>query len=259
MANFNFGVIKATFTNYLNESENIFAKEMFTNFMKLIKESPLLQAQFQVYKNLEDKHIVNEALAIKYIDENINLVKQHCILSQNLNLKNLELAKICEGLKPKVSDKKKFLYENIQILIDQSLNTTNVDQLHESFSYVLNHIKTNEPKNLVVENAIEYSHVPQDFLIKKAIEKFNDKYNGLNEAEKELFKTIISENVDVKSNYFNNLKISATDKLKSLLGESEVVDKNINEAISKIEKMQFKEETYSTDVLSLKELKESLV
>lgn len=256
MTNFNFGIIKATFTNYLNESENLFAKELFTNFMKLIKEEAVLQAQFQVYKNLEDKHIVNENLAIKYIDENLNVIKKwpHAVLDRH----NAVLAKICEGLKPKVSEKKKTLYENIQTLIDQTLNTTDVDQLHESYSYVLNHIKTNEPKNLVIETANEFTHVPQDFLIKKAIEKFNNKYNGLNEAEKELFLTIISENTDAKNAYFVNLKSSTTHKLKSLLGENEVVDKNINEAISKIEKMKFNEETFSTDVLSLKELKESL-
>src|SRR5258708_7069839 len=150
MANYNFGVIKATFSNYMNESENVFAKEMFTNFMKLIKESKIFKAQFQIYNNLEDKHIVNESLAIKYIYENINLLKQVCA-PIHLEVANKELAKVCEGLTPKVSEKKRVLYENIHTLINQSLNTTNVDQLHDSFTFVLNHITTNKPQNLMNE------------------------------------------------------------------------------------------------------------
>lgn len=258
MANFNFGVIKATFTNYLNESENVFAKEVFNNFMKLIKESTVLKAQFQVYKNLEEKYIPNENLAIKYIDENIEMLKKSCPKPvEALESRNAQLEKVCKGIAPKLSDKKKTLYENIQTLINQSLTTTDVDSLHESFSYVLNHLTTNKPKLFVNENS-DYNSLPKEFLIRKAVEKFNAKYNSLNESEKELLKTIVSESSDVKIAYFSAMKNETVSKLKSILGESETVDKNINEALTKVNEMSFNEDTYSTDVLKLKEFKESL-
>lgn len=261
MANYNFGVVKATFSNYMNESENVFAKEMFTNFMKLIKESKIFKAQFQIYNNLEDKHIVNESLAIKYIDENINLLKKEVCTSRLFELANKELAKVCEGLTPKVSDKKRALYENINTLINQSLNTTNVDQLHDSFTFVLNHITTNKPQSLMNENTeLEYSHVPKDFLIKKAIEKFNSKYESLDESDKMILKSIVSTSSTDRETLFTSLKNETLSTLTSLMENSPQVDvSKVKTSMSKINEMAYNDDTFSNDVISLNELKKSLL
>ncbi len=260
MANYNFGVVKATFSNYMNESENVFAKEMFTNFMKLIKESKIFKAQFQIYNNLEDKHIVNENLAIKYIDENINLLKQVC-KAPNFEYANKELAKVCEGLTPRVSEKKRVLYENIHTLINQSLQTTNVDELHDSFTFVLNYLTTNKSQNLMNENTtLEYSHVPKDFLIKKAIEKFNTRYESLDESDKAILKSIVSTKLADKETLFTSLKNETLSTLTSLMENSPQVDiSKVKTSMTKINEMVYNDDTYSTDIISLNELKKSLL
>lgn len=261
MTKFNFGVIKATFTYYLNESENIFAKDMFKDFMKLIKESALLQTEFKVYKSLEDKYLPNENLAIKYIDENLKLFSENGFTRESLISENAKLFPLVEGLSIRVSNNKESLYNHIHTLIYESLKgktMTDVDKLHESFTYVLEHIKNNKPKLTESEDFSEYNSIPKEFLIKKAIDKFNDKYNSLNEGEKKLFKTIISENRSEKQNFFNNLKVETVDTLTSLLGESSVVDERINESVDRINSMTFNDESYANDILSLYELKESL-
>lgn len=261
MAKNNFGVIKATFTNHMNESENLLAKEMFGKFMQMIKESKVLRAQFEIYKNLENKFIPNENLAIKYIDENISIITanyaQDAILTENEKLQPL-----VAGLDIKVSASKEKLYEHINTLILESCTSKlipNVDQLHESFEYVLNYVQTNKPK-LIESSEVDpaYSAAPNEFLIKKAIEKFNARYSSLNEAEKSIFKSIVSEDVKIKEGVFQNLKDETLDSLKSLLGNSELVDQKINESVSKINTMHFNNGTYLTDVISLNELKSNI-
>lgn len=260
MAIHNFGVIKATFTNYMNESENLHAKDMFGKFMQLIKESKFLKTEFEVYKNLENKYIPNENLAIKYIDECIDLFSSLNISSYN-EARNKSV-RLVEGLDIKVSSKKQELYRHIDTLIFESLTPEpNVDSIHESFSFVLEFIKTNKPK--LVESThhvdVDYSAIPAEFLIKKSIAKFNERYESLNETDKVVFKSIVSENVVDKQKVFTTLKEETTQLLKSLLELSKDMDnEKINESISKISTMSFNSDTYPKDVVSLHDLKTSL-
>ncbi len=260
MTRFNFGVIKATFTHHLNESEDISIKNMFSTFMNMITESKLLQTEFQIYKNLEGKYLPNENLAIKYIDENIDLITSNFSKEDIIN-ENAKLFPLIEGLEIKVSGKKKELYNHIHTIIYESLKgnkLTNVDKLHDSFTFVLEYITNNKPILTESDDFSAYQSVPKDFLVKKAIEKFNDKYSVMNESQRNLFGALISENNDVKSTFFTTIKDDTITSLKSLLGESDVVDSKINESISKIESMKYNEESYAKDIFSLVDLKENL-
>lgn len=250
----NFGVIKATFTNYMNESENLHAKAMFANFMKLLKESKSLQTVHKFYKNLEEKYIPNEGLAIKYIDENVNMIKQATSLKEALT----QLQKVMQGLTPNVSTAKSNLFENITILMEESTSTNvDVDRLHESFTFILEHIKNNKPKVVETIDAT-YSAVPKEFLIKKAIEKFNTRYTTLSESDQSLFKSIISNNVTEKQKMFSLIKEETVGSLKSINVDADIDSEKINESIEKINGMVFNLDTYSKDVLTLNDLKSEI-
>src|SRR5258706_1673609 len=225
MAIHNFGVIKATFTNYMNESENLHAKEMFGKFMQLIKEEKVLKAEFEVYRNLENKYIPNENLAIKYIDECINIFSSFNF--NTYNDCNGKIVKLIEGLDIKVSQKKQELYKHIDTLIFESMTPEpNVDSLHESFVYILEYIKNNKPKlsETTTPLNVDYSSVPKEFLINRSIEKFNERFASLNEVDKVVFKSIISENVGDKQKVFTTLKEETTQLLKSLLDQNKELD-----------------------------------
>lgn len=261
MATNNFGIIKATFTNYMNESENLLAKEMFGKFMNLIKESKFLRTEFEVYKNLENKHIPNEYLAIKYIDENIHLLSSLYTKDHAIN-EHAKLPKLIEGLDVKVSSSRKELYEHIDTLIFESLigdGIADVDKLHESLSFILEYIKNNKPQ-LKEYNELtpEIQAVPKDFLIKKAIQKFNDRYVGLNENDKQIFKSILSSNNEDKENVFILIKEDTITKLESLIGKPDIEEDRINESVTRIEKMSFNIETYSNDIISLNTLNKDI-
>lgn len=262
MATNNFGIIKATFTNYMNESENLLAKEMFGKFMNLIKESKFLRTEFEVYKNLENKHIPNEYLAIKYIDENIQLLSSLYTKEHAIN-EHAKLPKLIEGLEIKVSSSKRELYEHIDTLIFESLTgdgIANVDKMHESLSFVLEYVKNNKPKLREYSESLspEIQAIPKDFLIKKAIQKFNDRYVGLNENDKQIFKSILSSNNEDKENVFTLIKEDTITKLESLIGKPDIEDDRINESIDRIKKMSFNTETYSNDIISLNNLNKDI-
>ena len=89
-----------------------------------------------------------------------------------------------------VDNEKVQLYTAINTLITESLkinDDVNVNDIHESFTFVFNHIKS--PKKALLEN-VDVEIVNED-VIEIAVEKFNEKYTSLNENDKELLRTLI--------------------------------------------------------------------
>jgi len=254
MAKHNFGVIKATFTNYLNESENLHAKEQFADFMKLMKESVSLRTIHKFYTNLEEMYIANENLAIKYIDGNINTIKT---VLPSLNETNNKLQSLVEGLNIRVSPKKFELYSHIETLLEESIKLApDANKIHTSFTFVLEHIKNNKPT--ITESSVGYTQIPKEFLIRKAIEKFNDRFSSLNESDKAIFKSIVSGDVVEKEKVFITLKEETVSTLKSLLKDGDIDSIRVNESVDKINKMKFNTDSYSNDVLTLATLKSDI-
>lgn len=255
MAITNFGVIKATFTNYLNESENVLARERFCKFMNMIKESKSLRLQFEVYKNLESKYISNETLAMKYIDENIALFEKANIGGGLIQLETKKLSTLLEGLEVKVSKAKAELYESINyILSTKGTLNQNVDKKHEAYITILEFVMNNKPR-LVEATTTSYNQIPKEYLVRKAIEKFNERFSTLNESDRAIFKSIVSNDIVEKQKVFVHLKEETVSSLKALIGHSEINAERVSESVSKIENMEFNTETFSNDVLNLHELK----
>src|SRR5689334_13473106 len=76
----NFGFAKTIVSNrlsneFLNEGA-VKSNDLAAKFLSLVKESKVLQQEFKIFENLENKHITNDALATRYIDENIKLFEQ---------------------------------------------------------------------------------------------------------------------------------------------------------------------------------------
>ncbi len=257
MSEYNFGIIKATFTNYLNESEDILAKESFKKFMQLIKESALLSAEFKVFKNLEERYQPNDILASKFIDDNISQFNSTPKpSSEYFNEENSKLKPLIEGLKIRVSNKKKELYEHIHtLLFEHSKGSAFCDtnKIHESHAYVMEYIKNNKP-SILESTEDQYASVPKDFLVKRAIDIFNEKFSNLNEDDKQLFKIIISEDTKTRGKYFSDLRSNILTKLSEYNNADELID----EAVEKVTKMSFNESTYIKDVLTLSDFNENL-
>jgi len=271
MSKYNLGIVKASLLSNLNEQTAL--KE----FVKILKESDTLKIVHSVFDNLEKKHIPNEDLAVKYIDENIKLVKDNCTKEQ-FDLQTSKFLPLMEGVQFADSEHTK-LYEHIHTMLYESLNgskkPTNVNKLYDSFCYVLEHLKTNNKKRVVEEIELPKDVVIDDFIVKRAIHEFNKKYSGvLSEEEISLIKSIVHDNKESKKKSFLTIKESTLHSLKLLQDdlknqdqeklqvheqrESTLFAEKINESITNIEKLEFVEDSFVKDVLDLVNLKKEL-
>lgn len=255
------GLVKSTTSLYLNESK---VTNDLKDFLKLVKSSPILTLEYIVYKNIENKHISDDVLATRYIDENISLLNKYSkreIIAEN---NKLELFNRDYNL----SKDKENLYESISTLIIENTSDNkfkNIDKIHSSFENVLNYIKKNksnkelnESKSIFEEYKDKYLNI--DFIFNNAIKKFNEKYSHLSEGEKKILKVLIKEDKSEKEILFNLLINETLEKVNNLLvteESSDIVNK-LEKVKEKIHEMKFNEESLIDDIVKINNLKESL-
>jgi len=264
MENINIGVVNLVISNKLKDSyfnNNLIgeSKAIAFDFFDVMKKSPLLQLEFKVFNNIENKHIESDLAATRYIDNNIKLFEVYTI--EEIEREHEKLIPLIEAdlfnLLPENYSHKYNLYCAIDNLIKESLidyDKVDVDDIHESFTVVLNHIKT--PKNLITEN-VDIKDEINDDIIEIAINKFNEKYFSLNEGDRNLFLQLI------KSTDNEKLELLETYKTESIALLENVNNTNskdgIAKAIQKINEMSYKKDSVDDDIISLYELKTGLL
>jgi hypothetical protein len=269
MSKYNLGIVKTSLLSNLNETASI------KQFVNLLKESPLLKLEYSIFENIASKHIPNEDLAIKYIDENIKLLKDAGFTRELFEVENKKFLPLVEGVKFSNTDKRE-LFEKIHTLLYESLpgkKTTNVNKLHDAFTVVLEYVKTNVPNVIVetIELPTELAGInANEFIVGKSIEAFNEKYAGmLSEDEVIVLKSVIAESISAKETTFNMIKENTISFLSEFITElkgKEDADINeqrevstyierTNQSIEAINKMKFNESTYLNDVTKLIDFK----
>ena len=179
MKNTNIGIANLVVSNKLRDSyfNNALieeSKKLTTDFFEVVKKSPILQLEFKVFNNLENKTIENELIATRYIDSNIKLFEVYTIKEIDAEREKLnefldngvEITSENALLNPDKIE----LYEAIDNLIRESLNDydkVDVDNIHESFEFVLNHVKTPKTQKLTetVEAKDDAANKKQQFII----------------------------------------------------------------------------------------------
>lgn len=264
MENINIGIVNLILSNKLRESyfssEMILeSKSILNEFINIVKNSPILQLEFKVFDNIENKYIDNELSATRYIDNNIKLFEVYTlkeIKSERNKLKRF----ISENSFNKKSPKVK-LYSAINDLICESLsdyNDIDVDKIHESFTYVLNHIK--QPK---LQTELDKSNIINEEVIEIAINKYNEKYANLDESDKILLKNLVKSNDEQKYKLLETYKTEVIELLENLNNNN--VQEGITKAITKINEMNYNlnSKEFSTkiidDIISLHELKREII
>jgi hypothetical protein len=260
MKNTNIGIVNLMVSNklkdsYFNEKLIDESKKIAFDFFDVVKNSPILQLEFKVFNNMEDKYIENDIAATRYIDNNIKLFEVYTIEEIEKEREKL-LPFISESHKLNNNDERIKLFNAVDNLIEESLKRSdeiNVDSIHESFTYVLNHIKT-QKKQLV--EGVEVKEI-DDNIIEIAVDKFNEKYESLNEDDKNLLQTLIKANDEEKSKLLETYK---NDTLQILEGiNKENTKDNVAKAIKKIKEMTYRKDNVDDNIISLYELKKEIL
>jgi hypothetical protein len=240
--------------SYFNHSLIEESKKLTTDFFDVVKKSPILQLEFKVFSNLENKHIENDLEATRYIDSNIKLFEVYTIAE--IDAEREKLNEFAQSGSIVAELERASLYNAIDNLITESINDydkIDVDVIHESFNFVLNHIKT--PKKVLVES-VDVKPINEDVL-EIAIEKFNERYDTLNESDKNLLKRLIKSTDKEKETLLEEYK---TDSLNLLEGiQKDKAEEKITKAILKIKEMKFNSKTVNDDIISLHEFKKELL
>jgi hypothetical protein len=239
----------AYFSNSLIEE----SKEITNDFFNVVKNSPILQLEFKVFNNIENKHIENDLVATRYIDNNIKLFEVWTLQ---------EVEKEHEKLKPfltediQVDDNKVQLYIAIGNLIKESLSNydiVDVDNIHESFTLVLDHVKNTKQS---LTESIDTDIINED-VIEIAVNKFNTRYESLIDGDKSLLQKLIRYDNKEKANLLEEYRNEDLKLLENI--DREAVNDVTIKAVQKIKELKFNPQTADDDIIGLHELKKDLL
>ena len=258
MKNINIGIVNLVVSKKLKDAyfSNALIKEskQITNdFFTVIKSSPILQLEFKVFNNLETKHIENDLAATRYIDNNIKLFEVYTLDEIKEEHEKLKIF-LTEDVE--IDDNRVKLYIAIDNLIKESLSNNediDVDSIHESFEVVLSHVKATKNDNA---DSTDTKLITED-VVELAVDKFNEKYESLNESDKNLLQILIKSTPEEKKVLLENYKNENLTILEGL-NKSNYKD-SVSKAIQKIKEMVFNSEKVDDDIISLHELKKELL
>ncbi len=237
--------------NKINESQTI-----ASDFLDVVKKSPLLQLEFNVFNNLKNKYIDNDIIATRYIDNNIKLFETYTI--DEIDFERQKISKFINENEIPEDNYDIILYKSIDKLIRESLKSPNdidVDGIHESFVFVLEHLKKPQNKKIeLIDNTTD--NEVNDVVIEIAINKFNEKYSTLSDDEKTLLKTLFESDNNKKQQLLEDYKKETKILLEQI--NSDDLKSNVTLAIEKINNMNFDANTVDDNIISLFELKKKL-
>jgi ribosomal protein S20 len=268
----NFGSIKDIYAKFLINSYLVESKggdkkkkSNYKIFIKNITENSILRTQFIVYKNIENGYFPSEVSAVEYLKENISLFDKFSkkdIIKENQKMGE-KLVVTYKGYEvpgtkvPVYYYKTSKLHEAIDNLIVLEKTVENIDRIHESFEIVKKWMTT--PRETVSET--KKPKVDANKFLNSAVDKYNEKYSNLSEEDKNVIKTLMSNNKDEKETLLKNMVKESIVLINNALkeyGGSMDVKARLLEAKDVVYNLEFNEETYKEDISKIYDLKKSL-
>lgn len=227
---YNFGAIRDSIAR-LSSKELMEGNKSDTleKYISKTQLSPDLKKQQLIYKNIQEcKPFPKERLAERFLNQNLSMFKDskwNDLIFENKQLR-YDLLGAPDVSHVGANNNNDKLFEAINTLIESvtSKGFSDFESEGEAYELVLKYL-TRE----VVEEAVsaEKDDAPMlkgawKFVTKLAINNFNERYEHLNEGEKEVLAVLLSNNKD-KADYFDNIRKESIELIDSLLGESEKV------------------------------------
>jgi hypothetical protein len=224
---YNFGAIRDSIAR-LSSMELIKESKSDTldSFIKRTNASPNLKKQQLIYKNIQEcKPFGKERLAERFINQNLSMFSNSDwqeILRENMSVRKDYLGN--PDISHVQAKKDGKLFEAINTLIESVTNKafSNFEGEAESYDYVVQHLT----REIVEEEASkEVDDAPAlnqawKYITKSAINNFNERYEHLNESEREVLSVLMSGNKN-KNEYLEDIKTESVKIIDRLL-ESEV-------------------------------------
>jgi hypothetical protein len=255
----NFGKIKNVFNNLLIEGivkKDDNSKKLFKKYMKSIKESEILKTQFLVYSNIENKVDTDSFSANVFVSENIKLLEKYS--TSDILKENLKLVGLLKESKDKMVDDYELstLHESLSNLVFTKRTPKNIEKITQEIKNITSYITTNKVKE--VNESVD---LPLSMMTNIMVDKYNEKYDKLDESDREILKVLLDTNFENKKNFYNKLVNECAELINSLLKES---DKESGEKLTQVktklldESQELVEGEYVSKLSKLIELKNNL-
>lgn len=263
---YNFGAIRDSIAR-LSSMELIKENksETLNSFIKKTNSSPNLKKQQLIYKNIQEcKPFSKERLAERFLNQNLSMFNNsnwQDILKENMSIRKEYLGN------PDVSHveakKDGVLFEAINTLIESVTNKSfsNFEGESKAYELVVQHLSREEVLEENMSKEVDDAPSIGDawkYITKSAVNNFNERYEHLNESEKEIISILMSDN---KREYFNDIKNESIKTINSIL-ESDIDKINYDLIIdfkSKVENMNNISESELDDcILECVDLKQTL-
>lgn len=252
----NFGNIKNIFNNLLAEGlmkKDTKSKKLFQKYIKTIRESEILRTQFLIFNNIETRVDVDMISANLFVSENIKLLEKYSksdILKENHKLSNL-LGKSEVIEKYELSD----LHESLNDLIFTERKAKNIDKITTGIIKVSNYILLNKGKEIK-----ESVDLPLHMLTNIMVDKYNEKYNTLEESDKEILRVLLESNLEGKKLFYETIVKDCMVLVDTLINES---DDELKEKLSRVkvkltEDIDLNEDNFIEKISKLVDLKNNL-
>lgn len=252
----NFGKITNAFNEVLVEgitSNDKPKKQLFKEYVKQIKENKALKAQFMIYEDIGNKIETNELKANLFLQEHIGLLNQ--FTKKELSEANTKLVSILSSPDYISNYEKQELHENISTLIFNDRNSKNIDKIIEATVYVIDYMKNNTIRE--VKEAID---LPLSMVTTIMVDKYNTKYETLEEDEKRVIKAIIEGDDEKKLEIYTEVLKGCISSINEKLGtaETDVKEKLLSVKDKLLNDKQTIDEAFEKNISKLMELRESL-
>lgn len=249
-------------TIFLQNAHNLFKIDngrLLKEYVSMIKNDKNLLKEFLVYEYVENT-IVGENLK-ECISESINYlndVNKKTLKVLNDKVANFMIENKIEQLEEIKNEK---LYEDIHALIFSPKSLKTINERIEKLNSIIEQIKEIKGNSNEIKNNFEITE-NSDAFYKFTIDKFNKKYaDKLNENELRIFKTITSPKNDMEmATLFEQEKKECLTLTNEFLNED--IDQSTREKLlnvkEKLLEQKFNKETYTEDILSFVDLKQTL-
>jgi hypothetical protein len=225
---YNFGAIRDSIARL--SSKELMEENKSATLEKYVSKtqlSPDLKKQQLIYKNIQEcKPFPKERLAERFLNQNLSMFKDsnwNNMIFENKQLR-YELLGAPDVSHVVANNNNGKLFEAINTLIESVTNKgfSDFKSEGEAYEFVLEHLTREVAAE---EVSSEKDDAPMlkgawKFVTKLAVNNFNERYEHLNDGEKEVLSVLLSNNKD-KVDYFNSIKKESIELIDSLLEESD--------------------------------------
>tara|TARA_R110000851_G_scaffold330644_1_gene503681 strand:- start:286 stop:1089 length:804 start_codon:yes stop_codon:yes gene_type:complete len=263
----NFGITKNIFKEFLVEkisTKKEYDKTKFKQVIKALKENKILRKQFNVYTNIESLVESDETHIYEYITDNLSLfdgITKKQIQEANKYFNKLVVEFVGDfkvnpdgelvalPAQPKVG-----LYEAIDYLILNKHSDKSINNRSTKKQYIKEYVKGNK----VIEKGTK-EPVPLNMLSKVMVDKFNRKYDSIDESGKLIIKSLIESSSDEKFKTFHAMVKECVGIVDNLIeGANEDLKAKLSLTKVKLIEMGFEEDSFTDSITKLVSLKDKL-